>query len=154
MNKHIASSKDYKRSVIIKSNKELVFKALTEDIDKWWSSIDNSSKKVGDIFKISFGIESYWKFKVLELEKHERIVWECVESHQDHNLKGIDKEWLNSKLYWHISNYIDNVKVQFLHKGLISTGICYEVCSSAWDFYIVNSLKNFLEIGVGKVGEK
>ncbi len=154
MNEQVDSKKDYKKSVIVMSNRELVFKALTEDIDKWWSSIDNSSKKAGDIFKISFGLESYWKFKVLELEKPERIVWECVESHQDHNLRGIDEEWLNSKLYWNISNYNDNVKVQFLHKGLLSTGICYDVCSSAWDFYIMDSLKNFLEFGVGKAGEK
>jgi len=148
------SSMDYEKSVIVNSNKELVFKALTEEIDKWWSSIENTSKREGDVFKISFGPESYWKFKVLKFEKPKRIVWECIESHQDHNLAGIDEEWLHSKLYWNISSYDGNVKVQFLHKGLVSTGICYDVCSSAWDFYIMDSLKNYLETGIGKAGEK
>jgi len=145
---------DYRKSVIINSNKELVFRALTEEIDKWWSSIENSSTREGDVFKISFGPESYWRFKVLEIEIPERIVWECIESHQNHNLKGIDEEWINSKMYWEISNSNGNVKVQFLHKGLVSTGVCYEVCSSAWNFYIMDSLKNYLETGVGKAGEK
>ena len=122
---------DYKKSVTIKSSEKLVFKALTEEIDKWWSTIENTADKDGDVFKISFGPASFWKFKVLELKKPERIVWECVESHQDHNLEGIDKEWLNSKLYWTISSIDENVKVQFLHKGLVSTGVCYDVCSTA-----------------------
>jgi uncharacterized protein YndB with AHSA1/START domain len=145
---------DYKKSVIVKSNKKLVFKALTEEIDQWWSTIENTASKEGEVFKISFGPASFWKFKVLELKKPERIVWTCVESHQDHNLEGIDKEWLNSKLYWTISSIDDNVKVQFLHKGLVSTCVCYDVCSTAWDFYILDSLKNFLETGNGKPNQK
>lgn len=145
---------DYRKSVIINSNRESVFKALTEEIDKWWSSIEHPAKKKGDVFKISFGPESYWKFKVLELEKPGRVVWKCVESHQNHNLLGMDEEWLNSTLYWNISNIDENVKVEFLHKGLVSNGLCYDVCSSAWDFYILDSLKSFLETGVGKAGGK
>lgn len=145
---------NYEKSVLVKSTKESVFKALTVDIDKWWSTIENSSSNVGDVFKVSFSEESFWKFQVLESKKYESIVWECVESHQDHNLKGIDKEWLNSKLCWGISTINDIVKIHFLHKGLVSTGVCYEVCSSAWDFYILDSLKNYLEKGVGKAGGK
>lgn len=145
---------DYNQSVLVKSNKESVFKALTEDIDKWWSSVENSAGKVNDVFKVSFSEESYWKFKVLEYIKHEKIVWECIESNQDHNLKGIDEEWLNSKLFWSISDNDGGVTVHFLHKGLVSTGVCYDVCSAAWDFYILNSLKNYLEKGIGKAGKK
>ena len=145
---------DYKKSVIVKSNKKLAYTALTEEIDKWWSTIENTAIKEGNIFKISFGPASYWKFKVLALKKPESIVWECVESHQDHNLVGIDKEWLNSKLYWTISGIGENVNIEFLHKGLVSTGVCYDVCSSAWDFYILDSLKTFLESGIGKPNER
>lgn len=144
---------NYKKSVKIKSSVELVFKALTKEIDRWWSSVENSASKEGFVFKISFGVESYWKFKVLELIKSEKIIWECIESHQDHNLAGIDEEWLNSKLHWRISEIDGNVKVGFLHEGLVSTGVCYDVCSTAWDFYILDSLKNYLETGNGKPGQ-
>ena len=144
---------DYKKSVVIKSTVELVFGALTKEIDRWWGSVDNSAVKEGFIFKVSFGEESYWKFKVIELIKFEKIIWECVESHQDHNLVGIDKEWLNSRLHWNIAEVDGKVKVDFLHEGLVSTGVCYDVCSSAWDFYILHSLKNYLETGEGKPNE-
>ncbi|MEE9429499.1 MAG: SRPBCC domain-containing protein [Melioribacteraceae bacterium] len=141
---------DYKKSIVVKSTVELVFRALTKEIDKWWSSAENSAAKEGLVFKVSFGEESYWNFKVLELKKSEKIIWKCVESHQDHNLVGMDEEWLNSKLYWRISEIDGKVKVDFLHEGLVSTGVCYDVCSSAWDFYIMESLKNYLETGKGK----
>ena len=149
----IYKSKNYQKTVFVNSKKELVFKALTEEVDKWWSEIENSSKDKGDIFKISFGKESYWKFKLIELEESKKIVWQCIESHQDHNLKGIDKEWLNSEITWTISENDNNTKIEFLHKGLLSDGICYDVCSSAWDFYILDSLKSYLETGIGKAGQ-
>ena len=81
------NQKNYQKSVLVNSKKQLIFKALTEEIDKWWSDIENSSKNKDDIFKISFGKESYWRFKVIEIKKNKRIVWKCIESHQDHNLK-------------------------------------------------------------------
>jgi len=150
----INKSKDYQKSVLINSKKENIYKALTEEIDKWWSEIENSSKNIGDIFKISFGKESYWRFNLIELEKNKKIVWKCTESNQDHNLKGIDKEWLNSEITWTIAEKDNMTIINFVHKGLVSDGICYDVCATAWDFYILDSLKSYLETGIGKAGEK
>jgi len=147
------NQKNYQKSVFVNSSKQLIFKALTEEVDKWWSDIENSSKNKDDIFKISFGKESYWKFRVIEINKNKRIVWKCIESHQDHNLKGVDEEWLNSEITWTISEKDKNTKIDFLHKGLVTDGICYDVCSTAWDFYILNSLKSYLETGIGKAGQ-
>ena len=144
---------NYQKSVIVNSNEQLIFKALTEEIDKWWSDIEYSSKNKGDIFKISFGKESYWRFRTIELKINKKLVWKCIESHQDHNLKGIDEEWLNSEITWTISEKDNNTKIEFLHKGLVTDGICYDVCSTAWDFYILDSLKSYLETGIGKAGQ-
>ena len=147
-------SKSYQESILIKSSKIKAYKALTHHIADWWSIIEGSSDKINAEFKVSFGSESYWKFKVLSLNEPNEVVWQCIESHQDHNLKGIDEEWTNTKLYWLISKSGDKTKIDFLHDGLLSTGVCYEVCSNGWDFYILDSLKHFLESGVGKPSER
>ena len=149
----INQRKNYQKSILVNSKKQLIFKALTEEVDKWWSEIEYPSKNEGDIFKISFGKESYWKFRLIEIKKNEKIVWKCIESHQDHNLKGIDEEWLNSEITWTISEKGNKTKINFLHKGLVTDGICYDVCSTAWDFYILDSLKSYLETGIGKAGQ-
>lgn len=147
-------AKNYQLSVSLNSTEKEVFNALTKHIPDWWSTVDGSSEKVGDEFKVSFGTESYWKFKVIAINNLDKIVWECIGSHQNHNLAGIDEEWINTKLYWTISNLEGKTKMDFLHDGLLSTGVCYEVCSNGWDFYISDSLKQFLEKGAGKPSGK
>jgi len=147
-------TKNYQQSITTKASKPKAYNALVKHIPDWWSTIDGTSDKVGDEFKVSFGTESYWTFKVVSLYEHNEVVWECIESHQDHNLKGIDEEWLNTKLYWSISESSGITKIDFLHDGLLSTGVCYDVCSNGWDFYILDSLKNYLDNGKGKPSAK
>lgn len=147
-------SKSYHQSILIKASKMKAYKALTQHIADWWSTIEGTSDEINAEFKVSFGSESYWKFKVESLNNPNEVIWKCIESHQDHNLKGIDEEWTNTKLYWLISKSGDKTKIDFLHDGLIETGVCYEVCSNGWDFYILDSLKHFLDSGVGKPSVK
>ena len=144
------SNQNYTQEIFIQTNQNQVYQALTNQIDEWWSTVDQSAKKAGDIFKISFGGESYWKFKVLEASQMGKVVWECIESNQNHNLEGTDEEWLGTELFWEFAEKDQGILLTFLHKGLLNSGICYEVCSNAWDFYITESLKNFLEKDAGK----
>ncbi len=144
---------DYIRRLRTSSSRDQVFAALTSGISGWWSTIAGAAKNKGDVFRVSFGPDSYWEFEVLAIDKPEMIIWQCVLSHQDHNLKGIDAEWLDSKIQWRIISVDDQVEIELFHKGLETTGICYDVCSKAWDFYLLESLKNYLETGRGNPGE-
>lgn len=145
--------KDYKQTVQIRSNPGQLFRALTEGIPAWWSTSEGPSQNVGNEFKVSFGPESYWVFQIIKSIPDERVIWKCIESHQDHNLKGLDEEWLNTELDWTISEQGDGVMLDFHHKGLTRSGVCYDVCSKAWDFYVLESLKQYLESGIGRPGE-
>ena len=51
------SNQNYTQEVFIQTNQKKVLQSLTNQIDKWWSTVDQSAEKVGDIFKISFGGE-------------------------------------------------------------------------------------------------
>ena len=153
MNKPMETAMDYQKWVTINTGKQEVFDALTRGIDHWWGKVDQPAVEPGDIFKISFGEGSYWRFKVVGLAVPQTVTWECVESHQDHHIAGIDKEWLGSKLYWEIYENENGTEVRLLHQGLVPSGVCYSVCANAWDFYIADSLKNYLEKGEGKPGE-
>ncbi len=147
-------TKNYRQSIKVNASKRVAYNALLYHIPDWWSTVDGNSERVGDEFKVSFGAASYWIFKVTSLDEHNDVIWECIESHQDHNLKGIDEEWMNTKMYWSISRSGGKTKIDFLHDGLESTGVCYDVCSNGWDFYISVSLKNYLENGKGKPSAK
>jgi len=146
MNKQKEQNKDYKKTVLISSNKEDVFKALTEGISKWWGNMDNIFQKEGDIFTVSWG-EPWYKFKVIEFNPFSIITWECIDCNQIiGDLKGVEKEWVGTKLQWEIKTINDKeVEVNIIHQGLIPEFTCYKVCSSAWDSFVGNSLKNYLE---------
>ncbi|MBT8219713.1 MAG: hypothetical protein KJP00_07810 [Bacteroidia bacterium] len=139
---------NYQRNIIVNQSSSDILRALTYDIDMWWANLDSSPEAVGDIFKISFGGESYWKFMIKEIsETH--LIWKCVESNQDHNLKGIDEEWLNTEIEWRILEHPNETEIQFTHHGLVPDAICYEVCSNGWDFYILKSFQSYLDSGKG-----
>ena len=140
---------NYTNTTLISADIKAVYKAIILDIDKWWSTTKGKANEIGSEFKIEFGGESYWKFEVVNLIEKKQIVWKCIESNQDHNIQGIDEEWLNSIVTWKLSKNEEGTKVSFLHDGLQPSGVCYDVCSRAWDFYLFDSLKNYLETGKG-----
>jgi len=146
--------RNYHQKIELSCTLDKVFKAITVQIDEWWSTLEGFSANVGDEFKVSFGVESYWRFKVMEINEPNVIVWQCIESHQDYNLKGIDDEWINTKLYWSFKEIGDKIVIEFIHEGLIASSVCYEVCSNGWDFCILDSLKSYLEKGEGKPSTK
>jgi hypothetical protein len=142
---------DYKQSVLISGSKEAIFKAITLQIDQWWGNVDQPATELDNIFKVSFG-EAFWVFKIIDFKENSLITWECIESNQVHaGLKGIKEEWLGTKLHWHIIKENDEtIKVDFVHEGLIPAFNCYDVCSKAWDYFITDSLKSYIENGIGK----
>lgn len=146
MNKQREQNKDYNKTVLISSNKEDVYKALTEGISKWWGDIDNIVQKKGDIFTVSWG-EPWYKFKVIEFNPFSIITWECIDCNQIiGDLKGVEKEWVGTKLQWEIKTINEKeVEVNIIHQGLIPEFTCYKICSSAWDSFVGDSLKNYLE---------
>jgi len=140
----------YETSIAVKAEAKDVFQALTKSIDNWWGNVEGPATSLNDEFKVSFGAESFWKFRVCELTKDQSVSWLCLESHQDHHLKGMDAEWIDTVIHWKIVEESDSVKIICLHEGLQPSGVCYDVCSAGWDKYIKESLRSYLENGKGK----
>ncbi|MEE9362346.1 MAG: hypothetical protein V3U92_07095 [Cellulophaga sp.] len=146
MSTHNEHNTDYRKTVLISSNKEDVFKALTEELSNWWGTMDNIVQKKEDIFTVSWG-EPWYKFKVVELNPFSIITWECIDCNQIiGDLEGVEKEWVGTRLQWEIKTIKHKeVEVSLIHQGLIPEFTCYKVCSSAWDSFIGTNLKDYLE---------
>jgi len=137
---------DYKQSVVIKTSKELAFEALMTGVDQWWGEVDHPAQGEGDVFTVSWG-EPWYQFKIIEYNPFSKITWECIEANQIiEGLEGVEKEWVGTKLIWRIESKGDDmVQVSIEHHGLIPEFVCFNVCSSAWDHFITESLKDHLE---------
>ncbi len=142
----------FKKTIRVKSSPQKAFTAVTEGINYWWGNVDNLiANKVDDEFSIFFEENTVWRFKVIKLNVYKEVHWKCIHAnHAFSGLKGIKEEWLHSEILWSFKEVTtDVVEVSFEHKGLTPNLNCYEICSLGWTHFIGNSLKQYLETGIG-----
>ena len=49
-----------------------------------------------------------------------------------------------------ISAIADGTEIRFTHLGLVPTYECYEACTSAWAFFVRDSLPGLIATGAGQ----
>lgn len=137
---------DYKTSVEIKRPKADVFKAISEELVKWWGHQDQPVTENGIVFKVSWG-EPWYQFEVIKFTNNHLMVWECIDSNQIINgLDGVQKEWVGTKVHWKLTELSTScTRLDFMHEGLIPEFICFDVCSSAWSDFLQQHLVSYLE---------
>lgn len=140
----------YTTNVKIKANSETVFNAITQSVQEWWGNTNSVVSKVGDEFTTSFG-KTFWKFKISKFEPNSRIVWNCIDAKHIHTgYDEIEKEWIGTFVEWNLKERSENeILLYFTHNGLTSELNCYEICTPAWESFVTQSLKSFVETGRG-----
>jgi len=141
---------NYTREIIVSSTPYSAYKALTTGFDKWWTTGCGPVSKTGDEITFKFG-SSYWVMQANNLVPGELVELECTEAHHLHDglPSSILNEWKGSILKWEIQKQGNKTKIVFSHDGLLPSLECYEVCAQGWDYYFVNSLKQYLDTGEG-----
>lgn len=144
--------KTYAMEFEVPSPSNVVYTAIN-NVSGWWTqNITGNSKKIGDVFTVTFG-ETFIQLKVTELRTNFKVVWEVVDCHK-HFLKD-KKEWVGTKIHFDIENVdYENTKLKFVHKGLVSALECYEICCDAWGRYLHGSLKKLITTGKGTPDQK
>jgi hypothetical protein len=125
-----------------------VFKAITDDVAKWWGGKDlgGRSTKLNDEFIIDHPGYHYSKQKLVEVVPDKRIVWLVEESHL-HWLKKDPHEWTGTKMVFEIAGEAGITTLHFTHEGLIPEKECYQLCSQGWNTVIKDYLFNFIMSG-------
>ncbi len=136
--------------VSIKGNTKQVFEAISHNVQDWWGNTDYPVSSIGDEFTTSFG-STFWKFKISEFEPNSKIVWNCIDAKHIHTgYDGIEKEWIGTSVEWKKEESIQGkTLLYFTHNGLVPELNCYEICFPAWERFVTQSLKSFVENGKG-----
>ena len=143
---------NFQKTIQVTTTKENVFEAVTTGISNWWGNVDNSNIfEIGDEFSIFFEEQTEWRFVISKLEKFNEVRWKCIHAnHTFSGLNGIKKEWLDSEIIFNFKELEENTfELYFEHNGLTPDLNCYEICDAGWTYFIVTSLKQFLEAGKG-----
>ncbi len=138
------------REITVSNTPGAAYQALTSEFDKWWTTDCNPISKTGDKITFTFG-PSYWVMRASSLVPDNYVELECIEAHHVHDglSSSILNEWKGTKLKWGIHNQNDKTKIILIHEGLMPSLECYEVCEQGWDYFFVNSLKEYLNTGKG-----
>jgi len=131
---------------------EEVFAAIT-NVRGWWSGdIEGDTDTLGAVFTYRYKDMHRSTQRISELVPNKKIVWEISSSYL--SFVKDTSEWDGSKVVFEISVNGEMTELRFTHVGLTPEGECYENCSTAWSFYVNNSLRNLITTGIGDPNSK
>lgn len=140
--------RDYQNTFLVKVNTNKTFKALTQQIDNWWTEdFTGLSEKLNDEFTVRFGT-TFKTMKVMELIPNKRVVWLCIDTLIDIPELQNNTEWKGTKIVWELENENETTKITLTHFGLTPEVKCYSICEQGWESFL-NSLKRFVETNIG-----
>lgn len=149
-----SNSDHYFRTISVSAQPQEIYRALTTGYQDWWTTTGGKQfNTVGDRVKFTFPpLVSYWTFEAKVLDPDMRVELECVDAYHELADKpdAAKDEWLGSRMIFQIVPRGNKTDVHFHHQGLTSHLDCYEVCEQGWDHFFVDSLRVYLNTGVGK----
>ncbi len=147
------SGQSYSTEILISAKPDSVYKAITKDIDKWWTELSNQVIQIGDQLTVRFEKTTSWVMTVCEAFPNRSLVWMVVEANHDLDELVEKDEWKGTTIKWEISENETGSMVTLTHQGLIPALECYEICHAGWGYFL-GSLKNYLETGKGSPFKK
>ncbi len=125
-------------------------------VTEWWTKyVEGSTKNLGDVFTVRFGEDhggTFVDFKITEAVPGSKVVWHVTNCYLP---------WLNDKTEWNgtsvvfeISERQGETTVTVTHEGLTPEVECFEMCEQGWNYYVGQSLKQFLTDGHGTPNQR
>jgi hypothetical protein len=146
------SSQNFATSFVVDQTPEEAFAAIT-DVRGWWSGeIEGNTDQLGEEFTYRYEDVHYSKQKITEMIPGKRVVWRVLDAYV--NFTDDPDEWIGTEITFEVSRRGDHTEVSFTHLGLVPEFECFDTCSSAWGFYINNSLRSLLTTGQGAPNPK
>jgi hypothetical protein len=137
--------RDYTLAFTTDRSPQEVFDAIT-DVRAWWEGdITGPTADVGDVFTYAHPPQHRSVQRVAEARRGERIVWHVDDA--ELAFAADPGEWIGSDIVFDLapSDAGTGTRVEFTHRGLVPTVECYQACSSAWAYYVGDSLRSALD---------
>lgn len=143
------SEQSYSKELSVSASAKSVYKAITKEIDKWWTIDSNKAFNIGDILTVKFGERYFMSMEVEKIIVNKLLVWKVVGANMFIEDGGTNNdEWVGTKIQWKISESENGREVSLFHEGLVPSFECYDTCKNGWDYFL-GSLKEFLDTGNG-----
>jgi hypothetical protein len=146
------SEQNFTTTFAVDQSPEQVFSAIA-DVRGWWSGeIDGATDALGAEFTYRHKDVHSSTQKITEFAHARRVVWHVSDAKL--NFVADKTEWNGTDIVFDIARLGGKTKVTFTHVGLVPRFECYGGCSSAWGYYINESLRGLIEKGEGRPNMK
>jgi Activator of Hsp90 ATPase homolog 1-like protein len=145
------TSTNFTTAFAVDQSPEEAFDAIT-DVRGWWSGqIDGDTDRLGSVFTYRYEDVHYSKQEITELVVNKKVVWRVLDAYLD--FTADPAEWKGTEITFEVAGKDGQTEVRFTHLGLTPEFECYDSCSTAWAFYINNSLRHLITTGRGNPNE-
>ena len=123
----------------IETSSEALYNALStqEGLSGWWTRAEQVASNVHFFFGPDGGHRV--TMRVISSLQDQEIRWRCTEG-----------PWIEKgEFVFSIKDTDGGVYLDFAHHGWPETDDFYKHCNAKWGFFLVVSLKNYLETGTG-----
>ncbi|TDO50780.1 short-subunit dehydrogenase [Kribbella sp. VKM Ac-2527] len=119
-----------------------VFAAIN-DVRSWWTGeIDGVTDQLGAQFTYRYENLHRSTQEITELVPGKRVAWHVVDAHL--SFVADKEEWTGTDITFDLTPNSAGTEVRFTHVGLVPTYECFDNCSTAWNHYIGDSLRNLM----------
>jgi hypothetical protein len=142
------SSQSFSTAFLVDQSPEEAFAAMN-NVRNWWSGqIDGPTDELDAEFTYRYQDVHYSKQRITEFVPNKRVVWRVLDAYL--NFTEDPNEWTGTEITFEVTPQGGQTEVRFSHLGLAPAFECYDTCSSAWSFYINNSLRRLITTGQGE----
>jgi hypothetical protein len=139
---------NYSTSVMVEQTPAQVFAAVT-NVRGWWSEeIEGGTSALNDEFTFRFKDLHVSTQRLTEVVVDERVVWRVLKARL--SFAKDQREWEGTEVTFEITKRGRQTELKFTHVGLVPALECFNGCSSAWAFYVNESLKGLITAGKGQ----
>jgi hypothetical protein len=146
------TSQNFATTFVVDQSPDEAFAAIT-NVRRWWSGeIEGRTDTQGEVFTYRYQDVHYTKQLISKLVPGRKVVWQILDAYL--SFTEDPSEWTGTEVVFEVVPKGDQTEIRFSHVGLVPEFECYDQCSSAWGFYINNSLKNLITTGQGEPNAK
>lgn len=145
--KNPVKGQNYTVAILVDKSPKQVFDAVN-NVRGWWSGdITGSTDQLGAEWTYRYQDLHRSTQKITEMVPGKKVVWHVVDSYL--SFVKDNTEWNGTDIVFAIAKKGSKTALRFTHVGLAPSIECYGDCSSAWRYYIKDSLRKLITTGKG-----
>ncbi len=126
--------------------------ATEQGVRNWWTVFCEMQERVGGQASFRFPSSGFHAVvRILKLDPPNCVAWEVTDSKHPDSSGFVDlNDWIGTRIRFDLCELPGGrSRLHFTHAGL-KLKECLGVCTSAWSFFLNDSLRGYLETGIGK----